>query len=239
MTLMLRRRTGSPAALTDLNEAAGVSNADAQSLSECNFLQEYDTSNTEQDSVQCYSHSDAPSQVLKTTAVSAFGGEQQASAGAPRRLSRGPGLRGRSRQAALARLALEPGSSPSLAGPGWDGRAYGVCAAPRSPGAEREAGPEGHVTPCQSDCSVAGAGGGKGGTGPAASPAGWSGPRLLDLLRILLRFLGRTRPRGWRWFRLHPDATSECPQPRSARRPRRPTAGRTDGAGWVGRENPA
>lgn len=39
MTLMLRRRTGSPAALTDLNEAAGDSNADAQSLSERNFLQ--------------------------------------------------------------------------------------------------------------------------------------------------------------------------------------------------------
>ena len=51
----------------------------------------------------------------------------------------------------MTRPALEPGSSPSLAGPGWGGRAYGVCAAPRSPGAEREAGPEGHVTPCQSD----------------------------------------------------------------------------------------
>ena len=62
-----------------------------------------------------------------------------------------PGSLGRSCQAALTRLALEPGSSPSLAGPGWDGRADGVRAAPRSPGAEREAGPEGHVTPCQSD----------------------------------------------------------------------------------------
>ena len=72
-------------------------------------------------------------------------------------------------------------------------------------------------------------------TGPAASPAGRSGPRLLDLLR----FLGRPRPRGRRWFRFHPDATSECPPPRSTRRPGEPNVGRTDGAGWAGWENPA
>lgn len=73
-----------------------------------------------------------------------------------------PGSLGRSRQATLTRLALEPGSSPSLAGLGWDGRADGVRAAPRSPGAGREAGPEGHVTPCQSD-SARWRGAGRGG----------------------------------------------------------------------------
>lgn len=39
MTPVLHMRTGSPVALTDLNEATGISNADAQSLSERNYLQ--------------------------------------------------------------------------------------------------------------------------------------------------------------------------------------------------------
>ena len=39
MTPVLHMRTGSPAALTDLNEATGVSNADAWSLSKRNYLQ--------------------------------------------------------------------------------------------------------------------------------------------------------------------------------------------------------
>ena len=39
MTPVLHMRTGSPAALTDLNEATGVSNAEAQSLSDRNYLQ--------------------------------------------------------------------------------------------------------------------------------------------------------------------------------------------------------
>ena len=39
MTPVLHMHTGSPMLLKDLNEATGVSNADAQSLSKCNYLQ--------------------------------------------------------------------------------------------------------------------------------------------------------------------------------------------------------